>query len=76
MIFEKRKLYYCFHKIGSIQKKTFDKLLVDWTAILLSIKKNATRQLMVIPKQNFAECFQNWNGRCVRSHKEKYFEDK
>jgi hypothetical protein len=40
------------------------------------IKKNATRQLMAIPKKEFSDCFEKWKERwdkCVRSQGE-YFE--
>jgi len=40
------------------------------------IKENATKQLMDIPKDAFAECFEKWKERwekCVRSQ-EEYFE--
>jgi hypothetical protein len=40
------------------------------------IKENATRQLMVIPKKEFSDCFEKWKERwdkCVRSQ-EEYFE--
>jgi hypothetical protein len=39
------------------------------------IKENATRQPIEIPKEDFADCFEKWNGRwdkCVRSQ-EEYF---
>jgi hypothetical protein len=40
------------------------------------IKENATRQLIAIPKEDFADCFEKWKGRwdkCVRPQGE-YFE--
>jgi hypothetical protein len=40
------------------------------------IKENATRQLIAIPKEDFADCFERWKrhwDKCVRS-KGEYFE--
>ena len=40
------------------------------------IKENTARQLMAIPKKDFANCFEKWKERwdkCVRSQGE-YFE--
>jgi hypothetical protein len=37
------------------------------------IKESATRQLMAIPKEDFADCFDKWKERwdkCVRSQGE------
>jgi hypothetical protein len=40
-----------------------------------AIKEKATRQLIAIPKEDFADCFEKWKGRwdkCMRSQGE-YF---
>jgi hypothetical protein len=40
------------------------------------IKEKATRQLIAIPREDFADCFEKWKGqwdKCVRSQAE-YFE--
>jgi hypothetical protein len=44
--------------------------------IVEEIKENATRQKMVIPKKDFADCLEKWKGcwdKCVLSQGE-YFE--
>jgi hypothetical protein len=40
------------------------------------IKENVTRQLMVIPKEDFVDCFEKWKGcwdNCI-IFQEEYFE--